>query len=223
MKLSKRLQAIYDEVDKNSSLLDIGCDHAYLAIQLLKNDIIRKAYLTDIHENALNIAVSNISKYKFINRVKFYLGDGLVPIVEEDYNILTISGMGGSNIISILSGSIDKLKCVEKMVLQPNNCYYELKKYLYKIGYHIEREKYVEECGIIYNVIVFEKGKKNICNTKLFLGVNVEKNNDYINFIKKEILKREKILANLPFKYILKKVRTMYELYLLKRIIKKED
>jgi len=223
MKLSKRLQAIYDEVEKGSILLDIGCDHAYLAIQLFKNDVIKSAYLTDIHENALNIAKTNVFKYKFADKVKFYLGDGLIPVIENDYNTLTISGMGGANIISILSSSIDKLKNVKRIVLQPNNCYYELKKFLYKIGYHIIKEKYVEECEIVYNIITFEKGRKNIGSSKLFLGINVEKNKDYINFLKREISRRKKICSNLPNKYILKKIKTKYEMFLLENIIKKED
>ena len=60
VKLSKRLKAIADLVDKDSKIIDVGCDHALLDIYLLKKTIIKKAIASDVNEGALNQAKRNI-------------------------------------------------------------------------------------------------------------------------------------------------------------------
>ena len=36
--LSKRLSIIYSFIDEGSSVVDVGCDHGYLLIELAKNN-----------------------------------------------------------------------------------------------------------------------------------------------------------------------------------------
>ena len=50
MKINERLKKVGDLVDTNSSILDIGCDHALLDIYLVKEDKIKKAVASDIKE-----------------------------------------------------------------------------------------------------------------------------------------------------------------------------
>ena len=69
MKLSKRLEAVATLVDIGAKVIDVGCDHAYLDIYLtLNND--NKCIATDINENALNMAKTNIKKYKLGKKIK---------------------------------------------------------------------------------------------------------------------------------------------------------
>ena len=63
MKLPKRLNAIASLIEKDTNVIDVGCDHALLDIYLtLQNK--NKCIATDINENALNIAKKNIKNYK---------------------------------------------------------------------------------------------------------------------------------------------------------------
>ena len=51
----KRLDAICAFLDPNDCIIDIGCDHAYVPIEMAKRGA-KKILATDIHEKALEIA-----------------------------------------------------------------------------------------------------------------------------------------------------------------------
>lgn len=53
--VSKRLQAIVDWID-GTILADIGCDHAYVAIEAIRQKKVLKAYACDIAQGPLNNA-----------------------------------------------------------------------------------------------------------------------------------------------------------------------
>ena len=55
MNLSKRLEAVATLVDLDVTVIDVGCDHAYLDIYLTLNNN-NKCIATDINKNALAIA-----------------------------------------------------------------------------------------------------------------------------------------------------------------------
>ena len=48
MKINDRLKKVGDLVDTNSSILDIGCDHALLDIYLVNNKKVEKAIYQDL-------------------------------------------------------------------------------------------------------------------------------------------------------------------------------
>ena len=60
--ISNRLMRIASYVDKKDKLIDIGCDHALLDIYLIKNKMIDKVLVSDVHEGALNAGIANIKR-----------------------------------------------------------------------------------------------------------------------------------------------------------------
>ena len=60
--LSKRLLKIASLID-TKEIIDIGCDHAYLDIYLVQNNIVPLTLACDINEKALNNGIKNIKKY----------------------------------------------------------------------------------------------------------------------------------------------------------------
>ena len=56
MHLSKRLKAVVDMVTPGNRVADIGCDHAYSAIYLLKNKISPYVIAMDINQGPLERA-----------------------------------------------------------------------------------------------------------------------------------------------------------------------
>ena len=54
--INKKLKAIASFINTQDTVVDIGCDHAYLAIYLKENKLCKNVYASDINENALNIA-----------------------------------------------------------------------------------------------------------------------------------------------------------------------
>ena len=99
---SKIIKAILSLLDACDNIIDIGCDHAYVAI-LMAHKGSKKILATDIHKGALEIAKANIKKEGLENIIQTKLTDGLVSIDTKEYNTLVIAGMGTTTIISILS------------------------------------------------------------------------------------------------------------------------
>ena len=68
--LSKRLKSLVKYVLKTDNIIDIGCDHALLDIYLVKNGIIEKLIVSDVHKEALNCGISNIKKEGLTEKIE---------------------------------------------------------------------------------------------------------------------------------------------------------
>jgi tRNA (adenine22-N1)-methyltransferase len=117
IKLSNRLSVIASFINKEDIVIDIGCDHALLDIYLVsKNNNI--CYASDINENALKNAKSNIEKYGLEDKIIIKHGDGLT-IDSSTINTIVIAGMGFNNIINILSNK--NVRNINKIIVQSNS------------------------------------------------------------------------------------------------------
>ena len=112
IKLSRRLEKIATFVDNDSSVVDIGCDHALLDIYLVLNKKDIKVVASDVNKNALNNALSNIKKYKLTDKIDTVLSNGLESIDVTGLDTIIISGMGTHTMVGILYNNLSKLKCI---------------------------------------------------------------------------------------------------------------
>lgn len=217
MKLNTRLKKVADFVDKNSIVMDIGCDHGKLDIYLVKENIVKKAVATDSKSGPLSNAKENIKQYKLEKQIDIRLGDGLKPYT-EDIDTVIISGMGGRNMIGIFKYVPEKLKHIKTIILSPNNYQIDIKKFLVSNGFIITKEELVEDNKIIYQVIKFVRGKKRYSKKELFFGPMLLKNKNLLfkKYYQKELKSREILIDILPKNYRLKKILIKRELKLLK-------
>lgn len=214
MKLSNRLQKIADLVDKNDSIADVGCDHAYLSIYLAQNKLCRKIIATEVVEGPYNIAFTNIKKYQLEDKIKLYLTNGLENISDE-INTIIIAGMGANTMIKIL----DKYKLINKinkLIIQSNNDWELLRRYLNKLGFYIEREIYVYENKKDYITLVAYRSSKKNTEDELKLGIyNPELKEFYNKQLEKlnNILKKINNPNNINYRNIKEKI-TLLENYI---------
>ena len=82
IQLTKRLLRIASMVPQGTFLADIGTDHAFLPIYLLKNSIIEKGIAADIVDGPLKIAEKNIKAHNLEDRLMVVKSDGLVNVEE---------------------------------------------------------------------------------------------------------------------------------------------
>ena len=169
MKINNRLKTIGDLVPLSSYPLDIGCDHALLSIYLVKERGFSKAVASDNKSGPLKKALENVKFYKVSDKVKLVKAEGLDSYI-EGIDTVTISGMGGLSINKILDDNRNYLKNINTLILSPNNYSLAVKRKLIKLGYHIDNEVLVKENKIIYEILVFKKGRKYYSYKKLFLG-----------------------------------------------------
>lgn len=162
---SKRIITLASFINKEDIVLDVGCDHGYLSIYLELNNLCHHVIASDISKNALSYAIKNINKYNL--NIKTIISDGFKNI-NDDFNTAVIAGMGTSTIKSILKSPIKP----DKLVLSTNNDYIELRYYMYKLGYTLEKEEVIKENNIYYPIMLYQKGKERF-NLKKLLQVSV--------------------------------------------------
>lgn len=190
MKISKRLKQIASYVDDNSSIIDVGCDHALLSIYLLKNKKNIKVIASDIHEGPLQKAKENIKKYGLEDKIEVKLANGLEKIDTKTDTVI-IAGMGYLTIKDILeNGNLDNIKT---MILSVNDDFDLLKNFMKKIGFSITKEEIIEEHNKFYIIIKAVKGRKKYVNEKII-------NDDYFNYLKHTLKKNEELLNKVPKK-----------------------
>lgn len=204
IKLSKRLMCIANYIDDESSIIDIGCDHALLDVYLAKNKDNIKIIASDVNKNALNNAICNIKKYKVNDCVTTVLSNGLDDIEIFGIDTIVISGMGSHTIAGILYSNLKKLKNINNLILQSNNDLDFLRYKVTKIGYYIEDETLVKDQGIIYTVIKFKKGYRFYTKRQLYFGPCLLKEDSSLFKEKKalELAKLKQLYPMIPKSHI---------------------
>ena len=120
--ISKRLETVASYVPQGAVLLDVGSDHAYLPIELVEKGHIKRAIAGEVVEGPYQSAVTNVESHGLTEKIQVRLANGLAAFEESDQvSVITIAGMGGRLIATILEEGLDKLANVERLILQPNN------------------------------------------------------------------------------------------------------
>ena len=203
-----------DENDK--SVIDIGCDHGLLSIYLAEKFNNLKIIASDVNNNALESARKNVHKYKLEDRIDIRLGSGVSVINKKD--TLVVAGMGANTIIGFLKYSQDKLKGINKIIIQSNTDLYFLRKNMVSMGYYIDDEELVLDKNIIYTVIVFKKGRKRYSYKELYLGpILLDKNSElFRKKCDKELKTITMILNNIGSGHYLYKLKLKRNIKILK-------
>ena len=153
MELSIRLKAIVSMIGECDSVIDVGTDHGYVPIYLVKNAIIKKAIASDINKGPVAKAKNNIDINKTSQQISCRLGSGLSTVKKGEVQIAIIAGMGGNLIRDIIDADLDVVKELKYMVLQPVQNAEVLREYLYSTGYDIVDEEICYEDGKFYEII----------------------------------------------------------------------
>lgn len=155
--LSARLACVASLVPAGARVADIGSDHAYLPAALVLDGKIDFAIAGEVVKGPYENAVREIKDHQLEGRVIPRLADGLAAIEPVDkVDTITIAGMGGSLIASILEKDKNKLTGIKRLVLQPNVGESQLREWLMNNYYQIMNEKIIEEDNHIYEIIVAE-------------------------------------------------------------------
>lgn len=155
--LDKRLQMCADMVSGKGIVCDVGTDHAYLAVELIKSGKCEKVIASDIKEGPLESARKTVEKYGVSDKVELVLSDGLENINLDGVTDIVIAGMGGETIVNILLNYFFG-NCLEdiRLILQPMSKPESLRKFLYDRSYFDISERAVEDGDKIYTVICVE-------------------------------------------------------------------
>ncbi|MFC4320806.1 tRNA (adenine(22)-N(1))-methyltransferase [Litchfieldia salsa] len=158
LQLSKRLEAVASNILPNSILADIGSDHAYLPCYAFLKGKISSAIAGEINDGPFRSAQEQVRKSNLAEVIEVRKGNGLEVIQPNEVDCITIAGMGGTLITSILEEGSNKLEGVSRLVLQPNIGAINIRKWLIQNNWGITSETILEEDGKIYEIIVADRG-----------------------------------------------------------------
>ena len=150
--ISKRLLACAEYVRTGDVVADIGCDHGYLGIHLLKSGIADRIIAADIHEGPLQAARNNAHKFGVGHRMSFHLSDG-VQQIPRDFDVLVCAGMGGDTMVSILEAEAWLKSSRYRLILQCQSKTPLLRRYLSENGWCIMQENALKDGRFLYTVM----------------------------------------------------------------------
>lgn len=162
-KLTLRLKTLLDELTPCQTFADVGCDHGYVAENMLKSGKCGFAYVTDVSAVCLQKAVDLLSK-GFKGKFKGLVCDGLKGVPKVDQ--VLIAGMGGEIICDIITNA-DFLP--DRLVLQPMKNTEKVRRIAIKSGYKLIKDyTFIDEK--YYDVIVCEKGQDSYTQDEFTFG-----------------------------------------------------
>jgi tRNA (adenine22-N1)-methyltransferase len=153
MKLSNRLQRIHDQIPEGSRLADIGSDHALLPVAAVRSGKAAGAVAGEVNLGPYEAARKQVSDAGLKERITVRRGDGLDVISAGEVDVITIAGMGGALIASILDRGLSKLDEVKLLILQPNVGEDILRRWLLEHQWVVVAEQLLEEDGKVYEII----------------------------------------------------------------------
>lgn len=153
MELSKRLLSVASMVSQHAKVADIGCDHGYVSIYLLKNHIADRVIAMDVNDGPLERAKQHIKEAGLDAYIETRLSDGGAALLPDEADTAVIAGMGGKLMVRILSEATERIGHFKEVVLQPQSEIFKVREYLWNNGYDIVAEDMVFEDGKYYQII----------------------------------------------------------------------
>ncbi|HBG0290990.1 TPA: SAM-dependent methyltransferase [Clostridioides difficile] len=205
MKLTDRLLKIASLVSDGKKIADIGTDHGYIPVYLLKEGKVPFAVLADVNKGPLDNAHKEVIQNNLLDKVDLRLGSGIEILEIGEVEEVIIAGMGGILISELLEVKKEVAHNVEKLILQPMQAQEELRYYLLNNGYEILKEVLVREDFRIYEIIVAKyTGKNTIIEDEIYyeVGIKLLENKDSLfnDFIEKKIKTYSSIVNKLEGK-----------------------
>lgn len=200
MQLSKRLSAVSDMVTSKSRLADVGTDHGYIPIYLVKSGRVPQAIALDINQGPLKRAEENIELHQLSTYIETRLSDGVAALNTDEADCVVIAGMGGGLVIKILSEGSEVLKSVRELVLSPQSELSLVRHYLEENRYCLTEENMVLDEGKYYTIMKVVHGCMSYdreIDYKYGRILIEHKNECLLSFLDKEQRTYEKVLVGL--------------------------
>ncbi|MBE6943623.1 MAG: SAM-dependent methyltransferase [Ruminococcaceae bacterium] len=155
--LSPRLLLCSQFVKSGERVADVGCDHGYLGIYLLKTNIAFFVFASDINPGPLSSAVRNAEKHGVAEHISFHLSAG-VRDVPREFDTMICAGMGADTMLSILEDAPWLRNDRYRLILQCQSKTPLLRSYLWANGWDIRQEKAVKDGRFVYTVMEVVRG-----------------------------------------------------------------
>ena len=148
--LPKRLETIIERMPDSGCLADVGCDHAYVAIEAVRRGRAARALACDVRKGPLQQAAEHILCAGLAGKIETRLSDGLEKVVPGEADTVVVAGMGGPLMERILQG---RLGDFAHFVLSPQSEIPHFRRFLLAEGMQIDEETMLIDEGKYYVIL----------------------------------------------------------------------
>lgn len=148
--LPKRLETIIERMPASGCLADIGCDHAYVAIEAVRRGRAARALACDVRKGPLQQAAEHILCAGLAGKIETRLSDGLEKVAPGEADTVVVAGMGGPLMERILQG---RLGDFAHFVLSPQSEIPHFRRFLLAEGMQIDEETMLIDEGKYYVIL----------------------------------------------------------------------
>jgi len=173
LELTPRLQLLADWVRPGVILADVGTDHGYLPVWLVCSGRVPFAIASDLRSGPLSRGRETAAAYGVSGQIDFRLCNGLSGISPAEADTIVIAGMGGETIASILLSAPWVADGAHTLLLQPMTRAEELRDFLLRHGFAIQRERLAEDRGTLYPVLEVSAGKMELSPAQIYAGTTL--------------------------------------------------
>jgi len=170
--LSLRLERVAAQVPAGARLADIGSDHGYLPVALMRRGAISAAVAGEVALTPFHAAQRTVRDNQLQSQISVRQANGLAAINASDkITAISLCGMGGETIRDILDRGKAHLSGQERLILQPNGGEQPLRQWLMENHYRILFEEVLRENHFFYEIIVAERtGPVTYSAEELYFG-----------------------------------------------------
>lgn len=148
--LPKRLETIIERMPTSGCLADVGCDHAYVAIEAVRRGRAARALACDVRKGPLQQAAEHILCAGLAGKIENRLSDGLEQVAPGEADTVVVAGMGGPLMERILQG---RLGDFAHFVLSPQSEIPHFRRFLLAEGMQIDEETMLIDEGKYYVIL----------------------------------------------------------------------
>ncbi len=195
--MNRRLETIAEMVFEGMVMADIGTDHAFLPIQLVKSGVSPKAYACDVTEGPLKIAQANIRAEGLEDRITPILCDGFAD-VPADTECAVIAGMGYYTASGILERAGERLKDLKQLIVEVNDNTELMRRWVSDRNYTIRAERIVKDRRHYYIILdISFEDHPAYTELEIECGPHLMRSHDpvYAEYVQRMIDKMEYILS----------------------------
>ncbi len=166
--------------DRPFTVADIGCDHGFISIELIKRGIAERVIAADLREGPLQRAKEHIREEDLEARIETRISNGFAGVQPGECDACVIAGMGGALMEEILTGGMDVISRMQFLVLQPQSELMHFRAFLREQGFTLIRGEVLKDEGKWYFPMlvvpaerdVKEKGVRDLqALTRLLSGI----------------------------------------------------
>jgi len=156
--ISNRLLRCASLVPAGARVADVGCDHGYLGIYLLREGVASRVTASDLRRQPLERARQNAARFGVTDKMRFVLCAGLDGVRPDEAEAVVCAGMGGETIAGILESCPWIAAGDRALILQPQASGSELRGWLGAHGFSIREERLARDGRFLYNVLLVRFG-----------------------------------------------------------------